>query len=145
MHTQKPTKNQLLSNRLAIYCDAPVYKACSYVAEELLYDEKKQPSGQLIFDDSVKILWAIRQYIESLILGITNICNLLRVGTINQWHCAAEGEQWQQWQQWRQQRSGTMIPLAQQGCVTGVVVVIIIVLVTALAYVAEAVPGHGWW
>ncbi len=49
---------------------------------------------------------------------------------------------WQQRRQRRQQRSGTTIPLAQQGCVTGVVVVIIIVLVTALAYVAEAVPGH---
>ena len=38
--------------------------------------------------------------------------------------------------------SGTTIPLARQGCVTGVVVVIIMVLVTASAYVAEAVPGH---
>ena len=38
--------------------------------------------------------------------------------------------------------SGTTIPLARQGCVTGVVVVIIMVLVTASSYVAEAVPGH---
>jgi hypothetical protein len=38
--------------------------------------------------------------------------------------------------------SGTTIPLARQGCVTGVVIVIIMVLVTASAYVAEAVPGH---
>ena len=27
------------------------------------------------------------QYVESLILGIANICDLLRV-SINQWHCA---------------------------------------------------------
>jgi hypothetical protein len=64
MPTQKPTKNQLLSDQLAIYCDAPVYKAHSYVTEELLMDRrrKKQLSGQLIFDDSVKRLWAIRRY-----------------------------------------------------------------------------------
>ena len=36
--TQKPTKNQLLSDRLAIYCDAPVYKARTYDTEELLMD-----------------------------------------------------------------------------------------------------------
>jgi len=35
-----------------------------------------------------------------------------------------------------------MIPLARQGCVTGVVIVIIINSVTASVYVAEAVLGH---
>jgi hypothetical protein len=46
---------------------------------------------------------------------LSNICDLLRVGT-NQRHCAAGGEQWQQGrQQRRQQRSGTTIPLARQG------------------------------
>ena len=63
----------------------------------------------------------------------------------NQWHCAANEEQWQQQQQQQQrqqQRGRTTIPLARQGCVTGIVVVIIIVLVTALAYVMAAVPGH---
>ena len=58
---------------------------------------------------------------------------------INQRHCAADGEQWQQRQQ---QRSGTTIPLARQGCVTGVIVIIIKVSVTASAYAAAAVPGH---
>ena len=54
--------NQLLSDRLAIYCDAPVYKAHTYVTEELfMIEEKKQLSGQLIFDKSVKRLWAIRR------------------------------------------------------------------------------------
>jgi hypothetical protein len=40
--------------QLATYCDAPGYKARAYETEELLMDrEKKQLSGQLIFDDSV--------------------------------------------------------------------------------------------
>ena len=72
------------------------------------------------------------------LLGIANICDLLRVGT-NQRHCVTKGEQWQRR---RQQRSGNTIPLAQKGCVTGVVDVIIIVLVTASAYVAEGGGGH---
>jgi hypothetical protein len=81
-------------------------------------------------------------YVESLILGIANICDLLRVSK-NQLQCATGIEQWQQWRQQRQQqRSGTTIPLAQQGCVTGVVFVIIIVSVMVSAYVAAAVPGH---
>jgi len=71
-------------------------------------------------------------------VGITNICDLLGVGT-NQRYCAVDSEQWQQR---RQQRSRTATPLARQGCVTGVVVVIIIVSVTGSAYVAAAVPGH---
>ena len=70
-------------------------------------------------------------------MGITNICNLLQVGT-NQLHCAVNGEQWQQW--W-QPRSGTMIPLTRTGCVTGIVVIIIIVT-TVSAYVAAAVPDR---
>jgi hypothetical protein len=59
----KTDKKKLLSDRLAIYCDAPVYKALTYVTEELLMDRrrKKQLSGQFIFDDSVKRLWAIRR------------------------------------------------------------------------------------
>ena len=39
------------------------YMPRTYVTEELLMDrKKKQLSGQLIFDDSVKRLWAIRRY-----------------------------------------------------------------------------------
>jgi hypothetical protein len=45
-----------------IYCDAPVYKAHAYVTAELFYDRKKQLSRQLIFDKSIKRLWAIRKY-----------------------------------------------------------------------------------
>ena len=45
--TQKPTKNQLPSDRLAIYCDAPVYKAHTYVTEELLMDRRKKTPGNL--------------------------------------------------------------------------------------------------
>jgi len=40
-------KNQLLSDRLAIYCDAPVYKAHTYVTEELLMDRKNSFPGNL--------------------------------------------------------------------------------------------------
>jgi hypothetical protein len=39
-----------------------VYKARTYDTEELLIDKKKSACGQLIFDDSVKRLWAIRRY-----------------------------------------------------------------------------------
>jgi len=34
----KTTKNQALSNRFAIYCDAPGYNVLAYVAEELVDD-----------------------------------------------------------------------------------------------------------
>ena len=71
--TQKPTKNQLLSDRLAIYCYAPVYKARTYITEELFYDrKKKQHSGQLIYDDSVKRLWAIRRYDVTVLKSYNN-------------------------------------------------------------------------
>ncbi len=71
---------------------------------------------------------------QNQILGIPNICGLLRVSTNQQRHCAADGEQWQQ--QW-QQSSGTTIPLARAGCVTGVVVVVIIVSVTVSAFLSN--------
>jgi hypothetical protein len=44
---QKTTKNQLLSDRLVIYCDAPVYKARMYVTEELFLIEKNSFPGNL--------------------------------------------------------------------------------------------------
>ncbi len=43
-----------------------------YDTEELLMDqEKKQLSGQLIFDDSVKRIWVIRRYIFWNYYGLT--------------------------------------------------------------------------
>ena len=51
-----------MSDQLAIYCNAPGYEVHTYDTEGLIYD-KKQLSGQLIFDESVKRLLAIRRYL----------------------------------------------------------------------------------
>ncbi len=55
MPTQKPTKKQLLSDRLAIYCDAPVYKARLYVTEELPMDQRKKTALRATY------FWRFRQ------------------------------------------------------------------------------------
>ncbi len=52
----------VLDLQLAIYCDAPGYKVHTYNTEEL-GDDKKQLSGHILFDDSVKSPQAIRRYI----------------------------------------------------------------------------------
>jgi hypothetical protein len=62
--------------QLAIYCDAPGYKARTYDTEELVMDrKKKQLSGQLIFDNSVKRIWAIRRS-HSLRVGWRNLVHV---------------------------------------------------------------------
>ena len=62
--------------QLAIYCDAPGYKARAYDTEELLMDrKKKQLSSHILFDDSVKRLWAIRRS-HSLRMGWRNLVHV---------------------------------------------------------------------
>ncbi len=52
----------VLDLQLAIYCDAPGYKVRTYDTEELADDrKKKQLSGHILFDDSVKSPQAIRR------------------------------------------------------------------------------------
>ena len=38
---KKQTKNQPMSDQLAIYCDAPGFKVRTYITEELIYDQEK--------------------------------------------------------------------------------------------------------
>ena len=67
--TQKPTKNQPLSDQLAIYCDDPGYKVRSYDTEKLFYDLKENcfPGNLFLTNPSKDSIWAIRrQYIYSL-------------------------------------------------------------------------------
>jgi hypothetical protein len=49
----------VLDLQLAIYCDAPGYKVRTYNTEELADDKKKQISGHILFDDSVKSLFGL--------------------------------------------------------------------------------------
>ncbi len=52
----------VLDLQLAIYCDAPGYKVRTYNTEELVDDQKrKQLSGHILFDNSVKSPQAIRR------------------------------------------------------------------------------------
>ncbi len=50
----------VLDLQLAIYCDTPGYKVCKYNTEELA-DDKKQLSGNFLFDNSVNSPQAIRR------------------------------------------------------------------------------------
>jgi hypothetical protein len=47
--------------QLAIYCNAPGYKVHTYNTEELA-DDKKQLSGHILFDNSIKSPQATRRY-----------------------------------------------------------------------------------
>jgi hypothetical protein len=59
----------ILDLQLAIYCDAPGYKVRTHNTEELADDwEKKQLSGHILFDDSLKSPQAIRRYVLKYVL-----------------------------------------------------------------------------
>ena len=53
----------VVDRQLAMYCNAPPYKVCTYNTEELFYDRKKQLSRQLISDGTVRRQKLIRRYI----------------------------------------------------------------------------------